>query len=276
MADVKAAGQWDEEQKLWSVEFSRRLTTKDHGDIQFDRAKSYWMALNVTLVDEAGQAIPYLSPQARLSFSGGGRKWDFDKLRPGRRVVGFELLAGNWIVRADPDAPSPPGVYGQLARQNKGGLKPCALYKGGAYSSFALSAAIRLMPGSADKAGGLVFHNWDLHNYYALELSARFNWLRLLRVTKGKVEVVDAPARMTVSEDVWHRIKVVAVGDQILCYLDDELAIRTADPLCLNGHVGLWTRGDSIVHFDDVELALQPTSLPPESTGEAQEAESAE
>ena len=47
-------------------------------------------------------------------------RWDFDKDRDGTVPSGFEVILGDWVVRADPAAPSPPNLLAQVARFPEG------------------------------------------------------------------------------------------------------------------------------------------------------------
>lgn len=59
-----------------------------------------------------------------------------------------------------------------------------------------------------------------------------------------------------VTPNEWHTLRVVAVGDQFRCYFDGQLKISASDKTFAGlGKVGLWTKADSVTHFDDVEIA---------------------
>ena len=50
----------------------------------------------------------------------------------------------------------------------------------------------------------------------------------------------------------WYRIKAEISGQTLKGYLDDELLIEYTAERPLNGHVGIWTKADSVTHFDEL------------------------
>jgi hypothetical protein len=59
-----------------------------------------------------------------------------------------------------------------------------------------------------------------------------------------------------VSSNQWHTLRVVAKGDHIVCYYDGKPLIDAHDKMYATGKVGLWTKADSVIEFDD--LAVSP------------------
>jgi hypothetical protein len=49
-------------------------------------------------------------------------------------------------------------------------------------------------------------------------------------------------------------VRVVAVGDRIQGYLNGKLLLDQHDARLRSGHVGLWTKADSITAFDDLTV----------------------
>jgi hypothetical protein len=50
----------------------------------------------------------------------------------------------------------------------------------------------------------------------------------------------------------WHTVRVVAVGDHIQAYLNDQLLLDHRDTRYRAGQVGLWTKADSVTAFDEL------------------------
>ncbi len=267
-ADVRAVGRWDEEQKMWTLEFARKLRTNHYDDAQFDLSKITPMCVSAAMVDEQGRPLRYLSPFMQLAFSGESAKWDFADYRPGERVMGLQIQSGTWIAKSDPTAPSPPMAYGQVALQQRDDVMPAVVYAGGIYADFTLSASIRLLPGSSCSAGGLLFRQYDLFNYYLLEISAATGVVRFRKFVGGKemplmkaegsgdpaAAKLPTQAECDIRRDAWYALRVVCKGNLMVGYLNEKPFVAAVDGATMNGGVGLWTRGDTIAHFDDLAV----------------------
>ena len=60
----------------------------------------------------------------------------------------------------------------------------------------------------------------------------------------------------------WHTLRVVAIGERFQAYLDGRLLFDVVDKTFTEkGGVGLWTKSDSVMAFDDV-LAVSLDALP--------------
>jgi hypothetical protein len=66
-----------------------------------------------------------------------------------------------------------------------------------------------------------------------------------------------AGANTKVSSGQWHTLRVVAKGDQLTCWFDGKQLIDTHDKTYSNGKIGLWTKADSVIAFDDLTVAPQ-------------------
>ena len=62
--------------------------------------------------------------------------------------------------------------------------------------------------------------------------------------------VRDTPA---VTSD-WHELKVVIDGSQIKSSLDSQPYLEYTFPAPVSGKVGLWSKADSVVYFDDFKV----------------------
>jgi hypothetical protein len=49
----------------------------------------------------------------------------------------------------------------------------------------------------------------------------------------------------------WHDLKVRIVGNKVEGYLDGKLYLQHTLPQPVSGKIGLWSKADSYMHFDD-------------------------
>jgi len=56
----------------------------------------------------------------------------------------------------------------------------------------------------------------------------------------------------------WHELKLVVTGRKVEGWLDGKLALNHGLAKPVAGRVGLWSKADSVVYFDD--FRVEPTS----------------
>lgn len=196
-------------------------------------------------VVEVKPVAPVLPANARV--------WSFDDMATGDRPSGFQRQGGRWFVRYDPSAPSSPLVYAQLSRAQTGKTDPGAIYKGRTHTDFSCSVAIRLLPESV-AGGGIILRHRDVRNYYALELDAQEDTLKLLLFAAGREAIVGAPVGMEVEPDRWYNLKVECQNDQFTCYVDGQPVLNVMEGTLATGYVGLWARRGTVAYFDDFAI----------------------
>jgi hypothetical protein len=205
------------------------------------------------------------------SAQSGERVWSFDRDTRGKPPVGFTFALtgrgtpGEWIVAWDPSAPSPPNVLAQTSQDKTDYRFPLAIAEGTRYKDLALSVKFKAVSGSVDRGAGLVFRLQDKDNYYIVRANALEDNFRLYHVVSGR-RVQFAGANFKVTSGVWHEIKVEAKGDEFKCYYDGQIWITAKDSTFPGaGKIGLWTKADSVIHFDNLtvrDLATAKSSLP--------------
>lgn len=179
-------------------------------------------------------------------------RWDFDRDRDGTVPSGFEVILGDWVVRADAAAPSPPNLLAQVARFPEGIHFPRCLVKGLHLQDLRMSVRFRPVSGECDQGGGLVFRFQDPQNYYVLRANALddFGLFKCVGDQHWPVK------RYYVRSDEWQTIMVECHGPSISGYWNDRLLIEVRDETFSAGRVGLWTISDSVSYFDDLEITV--------------------
>jgi len=164
---------------------------------------------------------------------------------------------GQWVVKADPSAPSQPNVLAQLSTDKTDYRFPLAIADEGSFKDLALSVKFKAVSGAVDRAAGMVFRLKDANNYYVVRANALENNYRLYHVVSGR-RVQFAGANVKVAAGEWHELRVECVGDHITCYFDKEKKIDATDETFKEaGKVGLWTKADSVTYFDDLRVSAK-------------------
>ena len=200
---------------------------------------------------------------APLAAAGKSFFYRFDGDVPGQMPAKFHAALtgqgakGEWVVKADPTAPSEPNVLAQLSDDRTDYRFPLAIADEGSFRDLELSVKFKAVSGKTDRAGGLVFRLKDANNYYVVRANALENNYRLYHVVGGRREQF-AGANVNVSSGEWHELRVECVGNQLTCYYDGEKKIEAADDTFKDaGKVGLWTKADSATYFDDLKVTAK-------------------
>ncbi|HJY80235.1 MAG TPA: hypothetical protein VKK81_04030 [Candidatus Binatia bacterium] len=205
----------------------------------------------------------------------GEKKWDFDSDVEGKPPAGFTFARtgqgseGQWVVKKDDSAPSKPHVLAQTSQDKTDYRFPLAIAEGTNYKDLALSVKFKTISGSVDQGAGLVFRLKDKDNYYVVRANALEDNFRLYHVLNGR-RVQFAGANLKVTSQTWHEIKVEARGNEFKCSYDGQVRITAKDSTFTEaGKIGLWTKADSVIHFDDLtvrEFGATASAVPPAKT----------
>src|SRR5205823_1587835 len=84
---------------------------------------------------------------------------------------------------------------------------------------------------------------------------------RLYKMVNGQ-RLQFAGANGKVSSGQWHTIRVVAKGDRITCWFDGKQLIDAHDKTYTTGKIGLWTKADSVIAFDDLKVSIDGAATP--------------
>lgn len=219
--------------------------------------------------DEDESAAPVAAavaaPEAAAALQAAGKqiKYNFDTDAPGQLPAKFHSgLTGrgkpvNWVVQAEPTAPSQPNVLAQTSEDKTDYRFPLAIADEGSFRDLNLSVKFKAISGDVDRAGGLAFRLKDANNYYVLRANAFKDNFNLYRVVNGRrTEIKGSSSKVTSGE--WHELRVEAVGDKFTCYFDGTRKIEVTDDTFKDaGKIGLWTKADSVTFFDDLRVTAK-------------------
>ncbi|MDO9713670.1 hypothetical protein [Paracraurococcus lichenis] len=184
---------------------------------------------------------------------------DFEAMATGRPPPGFTLgLTGGgppprWVVVEDFSAPAGPKVLAETSRDRTDTRFPVAIAEGFAARDVAASVAFRPLDGRVDQAAGLIVRFRDARNYYVARANALEDNVRLYRVVDGR-RIQFAGVDTRVPRDRWQRLGLSIRGDRLEVSLDGRVLFGATDrSFAEAGGVGLWTKADSLTHFDSLE-----------------------
>ncbi|MEW6543995.1 MAG: hypothetical protein AB1411_10340 [Nitrospirota bacterium] len=203
--------------------------------------------------------------------------WNFDKDKPGGPPAGFIALtvgagqAGGWTVEADPLAPSAPNRLSQTVLC-PGGCYQLLLAEGVTYDYVDLTVRLRVVsgtPATTGATGGAVFRVKDERNFHAALVDLAAQSLEVIRVVDGQATVL-AHEPVKLRPGAWHPLRVlhetILSKDLMEISFDGKIVFSTWDQERYGGRIGLATRGDAAIGFDNfhvIRLYSQKPLSPP-------------
>jgi len=166
---------------------------------------------------------------------------------------------GQWVIIQDPSAPSQPQVVAQVSTDKTSSRFLILLLDEKDFQDVEIAVKFKPVSGKTAQAGGIIVRYQDPKNYYVLRADALKNSYAFYQVTKGK-PILMASKTLKIAPNQWYTLKLRCKGEQFEGYLNDQLYIKVRDTMFKQGKVGLWTRGDSVVHFDDLSISSLETS----------------
>jgi hypothetical protein len=185
------------------------------------------------------------------------KTWNFDSDGAGKPPSGFSFgrtgkgAEGQWVVRAESDAPSKPNVLAQVSTDDTDYRFPVA-FTGPEMKDLRLSVKCKPISGKVDQGCGLVFRLKDSENYYVARANALEDNVRLYHVVKGSRRQF-AGWNGKVASGQWHELAIEAKGDHFQVFFNGKKVMDAQDKTLPDaGKVGLWTKADSVIYFDDL------------------------
>jgi hypothetical protein len=188
------------------------------------------------------------------------KTFNFDSDATGKSPMGFTSYAtgggpaGKWAVTEMNDAASGKHVVVQTDADRTDTRFPVLIADNAEFGDLDVSVKGKAISGKIDQGVGLVFRFRDPNSYYIVRANALENNFRLYKMVNGK-RLQFAGANTKVSSGQWHTLRVTAKGDHIICWFDGKQLIDARDKTYSSGKVGLWTKADSVIAFDDLTVA---------------------
>ena len=195
-------------------------------------------------------------------FAGGqtpeSKKFTFDNDAAGSPPAGFEFARtgqgaeGKWVVREEK-----PGnrVLVQESADPTDYRFPLAVVKDGAYKDVTLSVRAKPVSGQVDQGFGLVWRYKDANNYYITRCNADEDNCTIYHTVAGRRRSFQNKS-IPVAKNTWHTLKMEAAGNHFVVWFNGTKVLDATDDTFKDpGRVGLWTKADSVIQFDDLTIA---------------------
>jgi hypothetical protein len=208
-------------------------------------------------------AIPMLACAAigGVALAEERRSWDFQLDPVGAPPTGFTFgrtgqgPLGKWVVLVDPSAPAGEHVLAQIDDDGTDYRFPVAVADAPALKDVRAEVRCRPVAGRVDQACGLMVRFRDADNYYVARANALEDNVNLYRVVGGRRMKIRGWAGR-VAPGVWHSLALEARGDHLRVIWEGNPIIEaTDDTFGEAGRIGVWTKADSVSHFDALRVS---------------------
>ena len=114
-----------------------------------------------------------------------------------------------------------------------------------------ISVRFEGISGRIDQGAGILFNLKPNGDYLTVRANPLENNLVLWKFEKGKRSSVKWIRNTPTPTRVWHDLKVRIAGAKVEGYLDGKLYLEHTLPEPVSGKIGLWSKADSYMHFED-------------------------
>ena len=108
--------------------------------------------------------------------------------------------------------------------------------------------------GRIDQAAGIVFNLKPNGDYLILRANCLEDNLVLFKYEHGKRTSVKWIRNTPTPSRQWHDLKLQVQGANVKGYLDGKLYLEHTLPEPVSGKVGVWSKADSVVYFDQYRV----------------------
>jgi len=156
-------------------------------------------------------------------------------------------------VLEDPSAPSGRALA-EISGDTTDYRFPLAIYDDQRQTNVAVTVHFKPVAGRVDRAAGIALRLLDPDNYYIARANALEDNVRFYRVVKGDRHQIEGVS-LKIPSDIWQVLGLRAEGDKFTVTLNGkELFAATDRTFTGPGRVALWTKADSVTHFDQITI----------------------
>ncbi len=206
------------------------------------------------------------APVASADASGGGAiAVTFDAETPGAPSDSFEGVVGDWYIaeragarglkvdgsrwrNGEPSAnlaEQAKRLYGERYAEFLDGVKAFAFFPLAVYKADVPPGDIRISVRFSVGPDG---------SYLGARANALEDNMLFFRVVKGKRTIIDTIRNVVTPSKTWHTLAVDLRGKQLVVELDGKKRFEKTLDAVPSGRVGLWSKADSQVVFDDFSV----------------------
>ena len=190
----------------------------------------------------------------------GSRTFTFEGNPVGAPPAEFEFARtgrgaeGKWTVELELERGGKNHVLRQSSADKTDYRFPVAVVKNASMHDVTLTVRARPLTGEVDQGFGLVWRYRDANNYYVTRCNALEDNCTIYHVIAGSRRAFQNHS-VKVTSNAWHTLKMEARGNHYTVWFDGAKVLDARDDTFQSGQVGLWTKADSVIEFDDFTIA---------------------
>src|SRR5262245_32250629 len=188
------------------------------------------------------------------------RRIDFENAQVGALPAGVTpALTGSggpvkWAIVEEAGAPRGPKVLAQTSADPTDYRFPLAIFAEPVAADISVTVRFKPVAGEGGRAGGIAVRLADKDNYYVVRANALEDNVRLYKVVAGR-RVQFAGTNTKVASGAWHQLGLEARGSRFEVFFNGKSLFSASDgSLTAPGRLALWTKSDSVTHFDDLTI----------------------
>ena len=117
-----------------------------------------------------------------------------------------------------------------------------------------ISVRFQGLSGRIDQGAGILFNLKPNGDYLTVRANCLENNLVLWKFENGRRSSVKWIRNTPTETRVWHDLKVRITGSRVEGFLDGNPYLDYTLPAPVSGRIGLWSKADSYMHFDDLTI----------------------
>jgi len=114
-----------------------------------------------------------------------------------------------------------------------------------------ITMRFKAIAGRIDQGAGILFDLKPNGDYYAIRANPLENNLVLWRFKHGQRSSVNWVRNVVTPTRKWHDLVMTIQGKQLTASVNGKQYMKYTLPAVVAGKVGVWTKADSVVYFDD-------------------------
>ena len=235
----------------------------------------------LALVPEAVAGVEH--SQKKQKTAPGVTLFDFSSETVGAPPATFTAAVGNWIIGSDNGnkvlvvdgrkwqrgvasaglADKARALYGKRYAEFLDNVTAYAYYPFAVangvdnFSNGEIEVRFNAIAGRIDQGAGILFDLKPNGDYYALRANPLEDNLVLWRYKHGSRSSVSWVRNVVTPSRKWHTLKLSVRGNLVKGYVNSKQYLSFRLPADVSGKVGLWTKADSVIYFDDYQVKPQ-------------------
>jgi len=178
---------------------------------------------------------------------------NFSKDAVGKEPSLLACVVGFWRVTKDGDQ-KVLMVNGSRQSSGQPGFPLCVAKGVEKFSDGEISFRFKPVAGRVDQGAGIVFDLRPNGDYLILRANALENNLILFRYARGERSSLKVIESVPTPTGRWQTLKLTVKGKNVQGALNGKTYLEYELPAPVSGKVGVWSKADSMVYFDDIKI----------------------